>query len=91
MKNKEMADYVSDKRITRAELQENFRLIKTFDVVRGDLSKCGNCGDTANIANLPSESWTSALYCWKCQSITLMTHADQMSGNYTDSYEVYGV
>lgn len=85
-----MKQYVDEKEVKRSELKERFRLIKTFDIVRGDLSKCGNCGDTANTRALLAESWTSALYCWKCGSMTVMIHADRMSGNHTDTYEVYG-
>lgn len=85
-----MSNYVAEKAVKRDELRGRFRLLKEFDIVRGDLSKCGNCGDTANTKSLPAESWTSALYCWKCGSMTVMIHADRMSGNHTDCYEVYG-
>lgn len=81
--------YVDQKEVKLPELRERFRLVKEFAVTRGDLSKCGNCGDTVNVKRLPSESLTSALYCWKCESITVMFHADRMSGNHTDHYEVY--
>ena len=84
-----MRDYVKSKEVSRRELQENFKLVKEFTILRGELDQCGNCGDKANTKILPSDSWTSAMYCWKCKSITLMIHADRMGGNHNDSYEVY--
>lgn len=86
---KTINEYVSEKEIKLSELKDLFNKTKEFDVVRGNLSSCGNCGDGINIRLLPSESWRSTLYCWKCQSITVMFHADRMGGNHLDHYEVY--
>ena len=83
--------YVDSKEIKVSELRGYFPKVKEFQVERGDLKCCGNCGNVSNTARLPSESWTSALYCWKCDSITIMFHADRMSGNHTDYYEVYSL
>jgi hypothetical protein len=63
--------------------------IKDFEIEMGELSCCGNCGDKLNTKRLPSESWTSSLYCWRCDSITVMFHADRMSGDCKYSFEVY--
>ena len=88
---KTIRDYVEEKAVKRKELLEHFAVIKEFQIERGDLSCCGNCGDVSNIARLPSEVWTEALYCWRCGSITMMYPADRMGGNHTDSYEVFGL
>lgn len=82
-------EYIKSKEVTREELEDNFFVSNTFTVVRGVLAECGNCKHQANTKLVPSESWTSALYCWECDSITLMTHADRMGGNHTDHYTVY--
>ena len=87
---KTINQYVKEKTVKREELVKDFSVIKEFEIVRGDLSCCGNCGDKSNTTMLPSEVWTVALYCWKCGSITMMYPADRMSGNHTDRYEVFG-
>jgi hypothetical protein len=84
-----LRDYVKGKEILISELKDKFRLTRTFEGGNGGLSSCGNCGDSINIKRLPSVSWTSALYCWLCSSITIQYHADDMSGNHIDHYDVY--
>ena len=85
-----MHEYVEQKEVKISELKENFRLIKEFSLSNEGLNACGNCKDKINTKLLPAESWFSALYCWKCGSMTIMDHADHMSGNHYDYYKVYG-
>lgn len=70
---KVMRDYVDSKNVKINEIKERFRMIKEFTILRGDLSECGNCGDNVNTKRLPSEPWTSSLYCWKLPIQSLNT------------------
>lgn len=85
-----VSDYVDEKTVKLSELRSRFKMIKEFNMEHGKLDCCGNCADVANTMSLPAEPWLSALYCWKCKSITAMLHTDYMGGNHTDRYEVYG-
>lgn len=83
------ATYVKSKEIQISELQRLFEKHSSYAIRNGDLTQCGKCEDKFNIKHLPSEPWTSTLYCWKCGAITVMISADRMSGNYTNYYDVY--
>ncbi len=61
---------------------------KTYQIVNGELDKCGNCEST-EFEKKPSVPWTGAIYCSQCDSLTVITYPDRMGGNYTSYYEVY--
>lgn len=83
-----MHEYILSKEINPEELRKYFTRI--FRAEGGfSFSRCPNCGDTINIKELPSVSWTRALYCWNCKSISMLYITDRMSGSNLDQIEIF--
>lgn len=82
-------DFFKSKEITADEIQENFHLVKEYDIDMTHHKGCPHCKDTINQYAWKSEPWTSVVECVACKSIILTFISDRMGGNYTDTVYVY--
>jgi hypothetical protein len=73
-------EYLDSKVIKRKEIVNNFKKVGEQHIDSYEYKGCAFCGDTANQKRLPSESWTKVIYCYWCDTLSLVYEQDRMSG-----------
>jgi len=71
------------------DIAPNIPLFKILNIeARRDIG-CFNCGDKCNQEWLKTTAWAGVQYCWACDSLNVVSYADQMGGNYLDEIRCY--
>ena len=81
--------FFDSKKVTEKELNRTFRLEKKLDIDAIAETGCLSCGDHSNRRRLPSEDWTGAYQCTKCDTLVFIVFTDRMSGNHLDTVYLY--
>lgn len=88
-KEKQLDRFLASLEVTREKLDANLILTGGATFKKGVPKGCPHCGDKINFRHLPTGAWTTALYCWKCETISFWHPADRMGGNITEDVEFY--
>lgn len=84
-----ITEFLESKQVKLEDLEENFTLVKTIKIEINHNKECINCGNSNNQRKIPSEPWSSLIYCGYCERLLFSIFADRMSGNTIDTILIY--
>ncbi len=84
-----ITNFLKSKEIDKQELDNNFNLVKTYEIDTQSHKGCPYCGDTVNQSRYPSGAWSTVAECIACQTIRITYISDRMGGCHVDTVYVY--